>query len=171
MKINYISHLKAKKISIISILVGVVIGVLIGWTIQEIKAQSTYFEIQLSEAKELPVIQGNSVLSVSNPTLPSIPVQSINVTVTAYSSTPWQTDDTPFITASGERVRDGIIASNLLPFGTEVKIPELYGDKVFVVKDRMHWRMGYYRIDIWFPETQQAINFGKKTTYIEVLEN
>ena len=39
--------------------------------------------------------------------------------VTAYSSTPEETDDTPFVTASGTSVRDGVIATNFLEFGTK----------------------------------------------------
>jgi 3D (Asp-Asp-Asp) domain-containing protein len=96
-------------------------------------------------------------------------VKKINVIATAYSSTPWQTDDTPFITANGATVRDGIIANNMLAFGTQVRIPQLYGNKVFTVEDRMHWRKSNYQIDIWFPSLDQAVNFGVKTAYIEVL--
>ena len=92
----------------------------------------------------------------------------IDIWITAYSSTPEETDDTPFITASGERVRDGIIAANFLPFGTEVRIPELFGDKVFVVKDRMHRRKTNF-VDIWMPSKQLAIEFGIHQTDIEVL--
>src|ERR1035437_4024557 len=44
-------------------------------------------------------------------------IKTIKVIATAYSSTADQTDDTPFLTASGKNVKDGIIASNLLPFG------------------------------------------------------
>ncbi|MBI2013314.1 MAG: 3D domain-containing protein [Candidatus Colwellbacteria bacterium] len=88
--------------------------------------------------------------------------------ITAYSSTPGQTDDTPFITASGERVRDGIVAANWLPFGAEIRIPELFGNKVFIVKDRMHRRFSD-RVDIWFANTKEAKKFGKQTALIEVL--
>lgn len=98
-------------------------------------------------------------------------VKTIKMIITAYSSTPEQTDDTPFITASGKRVADGIIANNMLPFGTKVRIPGLYGDKVFIVEDRMHKRKGLYHADIWFPEYQQAKEFGAKLTHIEVLES
>jgi len=94
----------------------------------------------------------------------------IKVIVTAYSSTEWQTDDTPFITANGSEVRDGIVANNMLPFGTEIKLPELYGNKVFTVEDRMHSRKSKYQIDIWFPTLEEAKAFGVKETYIEVLE-
>ena len=118
---------------------------------------------------ELASIQGNSFLSASNPQDP-ITIKKVEVVVTAYSSTTWQTDDTPFITASGASVEDGIVANNLFPFGTEIRIPELYGDKIFVIEDRMNQRKGYYHVDIWFPEYEQAKEFGSKTTYIEVFE-
>ncbi|MDO8486224.1 MAG: hypothetical protein Q7S77_00795 [Candidatus Staskawiczbacteria bacterium] len=97
--------------------------------------------------------------------------KTIKMVITAYSSTLNQTDSTPFITASGKNVADGIIANNMLPFGSKVRIPELYGDKIFTVEDRMHQRMGKYHVDIWFPEYLQAKKFGAKITYIEVLEN
>jgi len=97
-------------------------------------------------------------------------VDIILVIVTGYSSTPWQTDDTPFITASGTWVREGIVAANFLPIGTEITIPEIYGGKVFVVEDRMHPR-NYWNVDIWFPTYIEAKNFGAVKTYIEILEN
>lgn len=90
------------------------------------------------------------------------------VAMTAYSSTPDQTDDSPFITANGTRVRDGIVATNGLPFGTKIKIPELYGDKVFVVTDRMNKRYTD-RVDIWMETREEAIQFGvKRSVKIEV---
>jgi|SRR5581483_10329934 len=98
-------------------------------------------------------------------------VKQITMVVTAYSSTPEQTDDTPFITASGKHVSDGIIANNLLPFGTKIRIPELYGDKVFTVEDRMNSRMGTRHVDIWFSNTQQAVDFGAKVTKVEILQS
>ena len=96
---------------------------------------------------------------------------TIKVLVTAYSSTPEQTDDTPFITASGKNVKDGIIANNMLPFGTRIRIPELYGYKVFTVEDRMNRNNSNYHIDIWMPDKPSAVNFGVKTVNIEVLES
>jgi len=98
-------------------------------------------------------------------------IKKIKMIITAYSSTPEQTDSTPFITASGKNVADGIVANNMLPFGAKIRIPEVYGDKVFTVEDRMHQRKGNYHLDIWFPEYLEAKNFGAKITYIEVLEN
>jgi len=121
-------------------------------------------------SSEMASIQGNSLLPVSSPVDP-VKTKKVKVVITAYSSTISQTDDTPFVTASGKNVEDGIVANNMLPFGTEVKIPELYGDKVFVVEDRMHSKKGYYHVDIWFPEYEQAKEFGSKTTYIEIIES
>ncbi|MEK7665214.1 MAG: 3D domain-containing protein [Patescibacteria group bacterium] len=97
--------------------------------------------------------------------------KKVRMIVTAYSSRVEETDDTPFITASGKTVADGIIANNMLPFGSKIRIPELYGDKIFIVEDRMHQRKGKYHVDIWFPEYEQAKEFGAKLTYIEILKN
>lgn len=90
------------------------------------------------------------------------------VSVSAYSSEPWQTDDTPFITASNTRVRDGVVATNFLPFGTLIRLPEIYGDKIFIVEDRMNRRY-WFNLDIWFADTQLAREFGRKTVTVEVL--
>lgn len=97
--------------------------------------------------------------------------KTIKVVITAYSSCPLETDDTPLITANGSQVAEGIVANNLLPFGTKIRIPELYGNKVFIVQDRMNSKKGYYHVDIWFPSKEQAINFGAVKTYIEVLKS
>jgi len=91
------------------------------------------------------------------------------VWITAYSSTPEETDDTPFITASGTSVRDGVLATNLLPFGTEVLIPDTFGDKVFTVEDRMHQRKTN-NVDVWMASRSEALQFGRKYATIVVLE-
>ena len=93
--------------------------------------------------------------------------RKVQVSVTAYSSTPDQTDSTPFTTANGSQVRDGIVATNFLPFGTKVRIPELFGDKVFSVEDRMNARY-YYKIDVWLPTYEAAKNFGIRYVEVEV---
>lgn len=93
--------------------------------------------------------------------------KTIKISVTAYNSVPWQTDDTPFHTADGTHVRDGIVAANFLPLGTRVKFPELYGDKEFVVKDRMNPRYRN-RADIWMESVPDAKQFGHNYTKIEI---
>ena len=120
---------------------------------------------------ELLIFQENTLLPLSNPANPEPEViRRLPVIITAYSSTHWQTDEDPYVTAAGTRVRDGIVANNILSFGTRIRIPELFGDKIFVVEDRMSWEKGNYQIDIWFPDYWQALNFGAKRTYIEILE-
>lgn len=114
--------------------------------------------------------QENTLLS-ANPIQSTASVKKIKMVITAYSSEVGQTDSTPFITASGSTVRDGIVANNLLSFGTKVRLPELYGDKVFIVEDRMNRKKGNYHLDIWFASTHEAKHFGSTITYIEVLED
>ncbi len=97
----------------------------------------------------------------------SKPRKVIYVTVTAYSSTPDQCDNSPFITASGTRVHDGTLAANFLPFGTKVRFPEYFGDKIFTVEDRMHPRF-FYRADIWMETREMAKKFGIKKLKMEI---
>lgn len=113
-------------------------------------------------------VQLNSFVSVSSPGRPDQMDRRIDVVVTAYSSTPEETDDTPFITAYGTNVHPGIVATNILPYGTKIRIPSLYGDKIFTVEDRMNSRKGY-QIDIWFPDPKAASDFGVEYADIEVL--
>lgn len=96
------------------------------------------------------------------------PHRTMQVEMTAYSSTVDQTDGDPFTTANGTRVKDGIVAMNGIPFGTRIRIPELYGDKVFIVTDRMNKRYTT-RVDIWMETREEAIQFGyKRNVKIEI---
>ncbi len=98
---------------------------------------------------------------------------SKHLTITAYNSEAGQTDDSPCITANNfdvcENGVEDTIAANFLPFGARVKIPELFGDRVFVVRDRMNKRY-VNRVDVWMIEKPDAINFGVKIAKIEVLK-
>lgn len=116
------------------------------------------------------LIQNDSIMAVRPLITPETykPKKVYVVAATGYSSTPEQTDHTPFITASGIHVRDGVIAANFLPFGTIIKIPELFGDKTFVIEDRMNNRY-WFNIDIWFPEKELAVEFGIKVIKIEIV--
>lgn len=97
---------------------------------------------------------------------PNMVVRSV---LTAYTSTPDQTDDSPFIAANGTYVYDGMVAANWLPFGTKIKIPSIYGDKIFTVEDRMNQRYGFGRMDIWLDATKsEAIQFGVKIAEVEI---
>jgi len=129
--------------------------------------ESSQEEIELLPSDGLITLQGQALVQSANPDIPIV-VDSRWVIVTAYSSTPDQTDSTPFITASGTHVRDGIVACNFLRFGTRVRFPDMYGDKVFVVEDRMALRNSH-KIDIWFPTRSEAYQFGVRQIRVEIL--
>jgi len=141
------------------------------------------FQLSLSREEsesKLIIAHGNFLVARNSPELPELKtsnnpknpevniIKELIIPVTAYSSTPDQTDNTPFITAWGTYVRDGIVAANFLPFGTKIKIPEIFGDKIFIVEDRMNKKY-WHRIDVWFPEKQDAIEFGVKITKIQII--
>lgn len=101
------------------------------------------------------------------------PDKVVQAVITAYTSTPDQTDDSPCITADGtnlcKRGTEDILAANWLPLGTKVKIPSLYGDRVFEIHDRMNKRYGYGRMDIWLNTTKnEARKFGVKRVEVEI---
>ncbi len=94
-------------------------------------------------------------------------------TITAYNSEVAQCDNTPCITANGFNVcKHGIedtIAANFLKFGTKVRIPDIFGDKIFIVRDRMNKRYSN-RVDVWMLEKADAKNFGVKIAEIQIVE-
>lgn len=102
-----------------------------------------------------------------------IVTKELTVTATAYSSTAAQTDSSPCTTANGFNVckadKENVIAANFLPFGTKVQFPEIYGDKIFTVQDRMHKRFSK-RVDFWMKTTNKARKFGVKKVKVQVVE-
>ena len=113
------------------------------------------------------VSQNPSSIAVNKP-VKQVVKKTYKMHVTAYTSRPEETDSTPFITASGSYVRDGIVATNFFPIGTLIRIPEHFGDKIFRVEDRMNERFEK-NVDIWFSDLSEAKKFGKKFTVIDVL--
>lgn len=100
------------------------------------------------------------------------PRRIIYITVTAYSSTSDQTDDTPCITANGfdvcEHNQENIVAANFLPLGTKISFPDYFGsDHYFYVNDRMNTRYAY-RLDIWMKSRQAAKQFGIRRLRMEI---
>lgn len=97
-------------------------------------------------------------------------VKTLKVDITAYTSTVEECDGSPFITADGSVVRDGIVATNILPIGTKIRIPAYFGDRVFEVHDRMNSRYTY-RVDIWMSDQKAMRRWGlKRNATIEVVE-
>ena len=109
------------------------------------------------ETKLLPDI-GLRDCVLEQPMTPTSPSYTILACLTAYNALPEQTDSTPFITASGERVREGIVANNGLPFGTIVEID----GKRYVVDDRMNRRYGANHFDIFKWDYSEARRFGRQ---------
>jgi len=114
------------------------------------------------------ILIGLFILIISMGCTPRGSLLSGKATATAYNSLWWQTDGSPWITASGTRCRYGVVASNFLAFGTKLKI-DGFGDQIFVVEDRMNRRYTN-RIDIWMPSYKQAIRFGKQEIKYYVVE-
>jgi len=99
--------------------------------------------------------------------------RTMYVTTTAYNSEVAQCDSTPCITADGFNVCkhgiEDVVATNFLKFGTKIRIPEMFGDKVFTVHDRMATRYSN-RIDIWMLHKTDALAYGKRNVKVEILQ-
>ncbi len=161
--------IQIQKRAVAAVLAIAVIGMIPSPSLYGKTTGSDLAESPAKRAQENLFVQGSSLIGRAPHYIQQEIKVPSRVIVTAYSSTPEQTDDTPFITAAGTSVREGIIAANFLPFGTKVKLPDLYGDKVFVVEDRMHPRK-VYQVDIWFPTYSEAKNFGAQSSAVEVVE-
>jgi 3D (Asp-Asp-Asp) domain-containing protein len=138
-------------------------------------------EVEKDNLELLPLQAGEIEILKSAPLDPSLPKievkkprQTVKIWITAYNSLPEQTDSDPCTTASGlnvcKRNTEDVIATNYqyLPFGTKVRFPELYGDKIFTVEDRMHQKY-YNHADIWLKNKGDAKKFGRKYTVMEIL--
>lgn len=110
------------------------------------------------------------------------PVRTLRVFATAYSSDPYQTDSTPCIPAMNfdlceHYLAHGLedtIAANFLKLGTKVRFPEMYGEKIFVVRDRMNSRynydkIGYHRIDFYKVAAMNG-QIDNKASKLEAIE-
>ena len=144
-------------------------------TNNNINTEKSQIKTNINFQKSMILVQENAVLSQNDhetkitkiKKAPVLKIQkTMRVLATAYSSTVDQCDSTPFITANGTHVHDGTLAANFLKFGTKVRFPNIYGDKVFIVEDRMK---SNYKVDLWFPTRQEAKNFGARWVEMEIL--
>ncbi len=103
-------------------------------------------------------VPSGTTLALTTTTKATLP-QILFLRVTAYASTPDETDSTPFIMADGKHVYDGAAASNLFPFGTKIQIPSLFGNRIFTIEDRMAKRLTDV-VDIWMATRGAALRFG-----------
>ena len=110
--------------------------------------------------------------------------QTLEVTMTAYSPDAAQTDATPTVTSTGEEVREGIVAvsrdllGGVLPYGSELRVVDVREDEracggwlpgqVLEVQDTLHPRKSK-QIDLWVPDREQALAWGRCEVVVEVI--
>lgn len=76
------------------------------------------------------------------------------------------------ITASGTRVKEGIVAADIriLKFGTKIKVVEpLKYAGIYVVRDTGKNIVGN-RLDFWLPSQKQAIQFGRRLVKVQIIK-
>ena len=84
---------------------------------------------------------------------------------TAYTAIVSQTDSTPTITASAQKVREGVVANNCLPFGTRIKV----NNRIYEIQDRMNEKYRCDNFDIFIWKHSEAIDFGRQTLKYEII--
>lgn len=130
-------------------------------------------EVRLASVQGAALLNPTSPVTTEGPrrsTGPVVPTGArFRVLATSYSSTPDQTDRSPFITASGTHVHDGTVAANFLRFGTKIRFPNYRPDMTFIVEDRHSPRLSD-RIDVWFETRAAAMQFGAQVLEMEVIE-
>ena len=165
--------LENKKTSKYSLTILIIICVIIGFKINDL----SHFDYQTIDTSQIdykaqiqPNFNDKGLLNTYTPVdicgLDSVlcKYKEVVATVYGYSSEESQTDDTPNITASGQKTRYGIIANNCLEFGTKIKID----DEIFEVQDRMNKRYGCEYFDIFFWSEDEAKQWGRRTIKIEI---
>ena len=164
-KLNTIMQLKLRAvIYLLAILLGFLASF---YPFDVLFSESSPINVQLeSSLSGLHIIQDNTIVASHYVGLKNDRFEAI---LTGYASNVWETDDTPYTTASGKTVAWGIVANNKLPFGTKIKIPALFGNTVFTVEDRMSPSKRGNQVDIWFPSTSEASIFGVHKAYVEIL--
>ncbi len=133
------------------------LGILI-WSIKNPpKLQPDLFKVNYQDYQEPYVYQT---------AMPIAPVFRTYAVITAYNPVPSQTDSTPDITASGQKVRKGIVACPAwLKFGTIVEID----GKLYECQDRMNARYAWKsHFDILMFDYQQAREFGKQIKQVVI---
>ncbi|MFH1890038.1 MAG: hypothetical protein ABIJ91_00485 [Candidatus Kuenenbacteria bacterium] len=167
------SRIKAKSKSARGFLIGITILLLIF-----LMAEFAQIFLQFKDLTQKPVNNSRSVYVVDSQPIDidvylreyfanKLPQKTMHVTVSAYSSTNGQTDDTPYLTAFNTPIRDGVVAANFLPVGTVIRFPDKFGDRLFVVEDRMDERFSL-QVDVWMSDREEAKKFGIQYLKLEI---
>lgn len=137
--------------------------VLIGWALT---AQAATITVTTTAQK--PLVNQDTQVNVAQPQHGASSAQKgvqEMATITAYSSSVDETDDTPEVMASGRKVYAGAVACpQRLSFGTKVNIE----GQQYTCEDRMAPKYGE-RFDIWQPSKQAAITYGVHRAAVEVV--
>jgi len=92
--------------------------------------------------------------------------ETIEAEVSCYTNQVAETDESPDITASGERVYVGGLAQNGLSFGTLVVI----NGKVYQVNDRMNAKYGGNHFDIFMWDYDFCIKWGRQKLKVKIIK-
>ena len=92
------------------------------------------------------------------------------MTVTAYTSCPNETDDTPFLTATMDSVRVGVVAGDpeIFKFGTKFIIPGYNKGRACVMLDSGSKIKGY-SLDVWMKSKEEARKWGRRKIKVKRL--
>lgn len=140
-----------------------------GWSIIKLSK----FDLNQPEATPEPTPIPAQKLIIKNKTADVPATKIIRIIATAYSAEIFQTDREPCIAARNYNICDtteNVVATNCFSLDTVMTFPEIFGNKKFVVKDRMasRFRGSNCRIDLLMPDRQSALNFGLKIVVAEI---
>ena len=179
------SKKKAAPLALYAVLISAIWQVLSPHVVLTSVEMTSAVELQAPAIASHPLLQqlrwqaasDNDVVEKSASSFPQAsdakPRKSLNMAISAYTSDVAQTDGDPCTTASGlnicERDAEDIVATNYryLAFGTPVRIPELFGDRIFYIHDRMNKRYTA-TVDVWMKNITDARKFGRQTAMVEI---
>ena len=111
--------------------------------------------VEQEQQTEHIILEGNSFKGVSSIAYPKYQTYGV---FTKFTNRVEETDSTPNITASGQKVRDGIVANNCHEIGTFIEV----GGETYEVLDRMNSRYGCEYYDLFTFDLDEALEFGRQ---------
>ena len=145
-----------------SIWLLLVLIVMIGTGTQLFTISPPEAQIERQYATDMWLIEGNSVKAICPPA--EVKFTVLAAMTTAYNPVPEQTDSTPDIMASGNRVYEGAVACpRWIPFGTTIEI----GNDTYVCEDRTHLKNDG-TFDILMFSRNEALEYGRQIKEVKV---
>ncbi len=140
--------------------------------LDDMKDRNTALETALFKQHDINVLLQKIVMATRGDKENEKTISTKQLTVTAYSPRPQETDDTPGITASNTKVREGIVAVSRdlfrqgWVFGKKVYIKN-HG--IFTISDLMNKRK-QKSMDIFMHNTNKALEFGRRKLEVILLD-